>query len=152
MDKLTVVALGAGGLLLYTMLTKKAAAGNLNFYPASVKNIHFDGVTPVITMGLAVQNTSNQKFTLRSMAGNLFAKSNGQNYLIGNLSFFQQQDIFPNSSGVLWIDIRLSLISVVNDVIKDIQMGNFSTDLKLTGTVNVDNYQIPMDLSYKIGG
>lgn len=147
MTNTQTVLLVGGGLIAYTMFTKKAALGSLNFYPASIKNIHFDGSTPVMTIGLAVQNTSNQKFILRSMAGNLYANS----YMVGNLSFFQEQQILPNSQGTLWVDIRMSLIGAVQDIIRDFQNNNFSQELHLDAYANIDNYQVPIDLKYKVG-
>lgn len=147
MTNTQAVGLTAAGILLYTVFTKKAAAGTLNFYPASVKNIHFDGATPIMTVGLAAQNTSNQKFVIRSIAGDLYANS----YLIGNVANFTTQTVFPNSQSIINLDIRLSLISLVNDIIRAFQMGNFSQVLKFEGYVNVDNYQVPLNIDYKIG-
>jgi hypothetical protein len=140
---LTTAALLVG----YNLFAKSQAAERLNFYPASVTNIRFDGLTPVLTLGLAVQNVSNQRFVVRSIAANLSA--NG--YIIGNLAFFLPQTIQPNSSSTLMLDIRLSLISIVNDVISAFQTENFSQDLLLQGWVNVDGIQAPLSMKYKVG-
>lgn len=147
MTNTQAVALTATGVILYTIFAKKTALGTINFYPASVQNIHFDGATPIMTIGLAAQNTSNQKFVIRSIAANLYAND----YQVGNLSSFTQQIVNANSQNVLMLDIRMSLLSIVNDIIRAFQMGNFSQELKLQGYVNIDNYQVPLNITYKIG-
>jgi hypothetical protein len=141
------VALGLGGIVLYTLFAKASAVGTLNFYPASVKNIHFDGPTPVMRVGLAVQNTSNQKFVLRSLAGSLYSN----NTLCGNAAFFTEQTILPNSQIILNIDIRLSFLGVVNEIIQAFQYNNFKKELEFEGYVNIDNYQVPLNIKYTVG-
>lgn len=147
MTKTQTVILASGGIILYTMLSKKAALETLNFYPAAVRNIHFDGATPVMTVGLAAQNTSNQKFVISAIAGNLYAN----NILVGNLANFTRQEVLPRSQNILLLDIRMSLIGIVNDIIRIFQQGNFTQELKFEGYVNVDNYQVPLKITYKIG-
>ena len=147
MTKTQTFALGAAGIILYTMLTKKAALGTINFYHASVKGIHMDGLTPVLTLGLAAQNTSNQKFVIRSIAGNVYA----DNFLIGNVSNFTQQTIYPNTSGVLNLVCRLSPIGIVSQLIDAWQTGSFEMEVKLDAYANIDNYQVPIKFTYKIG-
>lgn len=142
-----VILTGAAILIGYNLFAKSNAAGTLNFYPTKVTNIGFDGVTPVATLGLAAQNPSNQRFTLRSITGNLTA--NG--YMIGNISQFLSQVIQPTSSSVIYLDIRLSLLSVVTDVINAFQTGNFTQELIFKGWVNVDGILQPLDIKYKVG-
>lgn len=146
-----VIAVAGAGVLLYTVLSKRATLSTLNFYPSSVKNIHFDNATPVMTIGLACQNTSNQKLVIRSIAGNLSANVNGTNYDVGNISNFQEQTVQPNSQTEILIDVRLALIGVVNDLIRALQFGNFSQELRLQAYANIDRYQVPIDLKFKIG-
>jgi LEA14-like dessication related protein len=109
--------------------------------------VHFDGATPVLTVGLVVENTSNQSMTIKSLVGNLYA--NGYN--VGHLSAFDPQEITPNSQSVISIDIRMGLLGIVNDIIRAVQYGNFTQDLQLTGYANVDNLQVPIDEKYKAG-
>lgn len=143
----TVIGLTIAAIAGYALLAKKSASGSLVFYPASVRNIKFQGSTPIMTVGLVIQNPTNQKFVVKSLAGNLFAN----NYLVGNLSSFQTTEILPNSEVILYVEIRLSLISIVNDIIRAFQFGNFSQDLLLKATANVDNYPVPLTLNYKVG-
>lgn len=131
----------------YALLAKKSAAGSLYFYPSSVRNIRFQGTTPIMTVGLKIQNPTNQKFVIKSFAGNLFANS----YLVGNVSSFVTTEVVPNSETILYIEIRLNPLTIVNDIIRALQYGNFRQDLLLRATANVDNYPVPLELKYQVG-
>ena len=109
--------------------------------------MHFDGVTPVLTLGLVAQNVSNQQMTIKSIVANLFTN----NYLVGNLASFTPQVILPTSQVTLYVDVRLSPLSIVNDIIRAIQYGNFQQNVVLKGDMNVDNMVLPVDMNYKIG-
>ena len=147
MNTSTTIALGTGLFLIYSLFRKSNALGNLVFYPHSLKGIQFDGITPVMTLGLAVQNTSNQSFTLRSIAGELYANS----YLIGNIGSFTPQTIYPNSQSVIFINARLSLLGIVSDIINAINANTFNQTLELQSNANIDNLQVPVDLKFKFG-
>jgi len=144
---LQTVGLAVLGILGYSLYRKSSAIGTLNFFPDKVRGFEFQGITPVFTVGLGVQNTSNQSFTINSIAGNAF--SNG--YYVGNISTFTAQTIKPNSQGILALELRLALIGIVNDLINAFQNGNFQQDLELKLMANVDKLQIPINLKYKIG-
>lgn len=135
-----------GALLAYNAFAKGTALKTLNFYPKSVNDIQFDGPTPVIKFGLAIQNTSGQKMVLRSLAGNLYANGN----LIGNISSYQILNINANSETVLRLNVRLSLLGIVEDIIQAIRGGGAQVALKFEAMANVDHYQVPIDISYKI--
>jgi hypothetical protein len=141
------VLLAAGGLLLYSLLRKGAGVGTLNFFADKVRSIDFDGLTPVMVIGLGVQNTSNQSYTLRSFAGNLWANGN----YIGNLSSFSSVTIPPNSQRVVFITARLALIGIVNDVINAFQNKNFSQLVEVKAMANVDSLQVPVNIKYQVG-
>lgn len=143
----TTIAVAAGFFILTGLFSKSKALGNLYFYPHSLKGIKFDGVTPVMTLGLAVQNTSNQSFTLRSIAGELYAN----NYLIGNIGSFVPQAILPNSQTIIFINARLSLIGIVSDIIDALKNKTFNTTLELESQANIDNLQVPINLKFKFG-
>jgi len=72
-----------------------------------------DGITPIATFGLMIQNPSSQSFTIKSLAGNISA--NG--FRIGSVSSFIPLTIRPNSQQIYLLNIRLSLIGVVSDII-----------------------------------
>lgn len=100
-----------------------------------------------MTLGLAVQNTSNQSFTVYSLAGEVFAND----YLIGNIGNFSAQTIKPNSQAVMSITCRLSLIGIVTDIITAINNKTFNQVIELDMVANVDNLQVPIDVKYKFG-
>ena len=128
-------------------MAKATATGKLLFYPGSIENIHFEGTTPVMRLGIVAQNTSNQALTFNSLAASLTA--NGT--LIGNIGAFAPQAVMPNSQQIIYIDVRLSLIGIVNDIIRDVQYGNFSQDIVVSGFANVENYQVPLQMTFKAG-
>lgn len=133
--------------ILYGLFRKGKALGNLYFFPKSFKGIRFDGITPVMTLGLAVQNTSNQSFTVNSLAGELWANK----YLIGNVSQFDSYTVKANSQTVIDVKVRLSLIGIVTDIINAISNNTFSQTLELDSIANIDNLQVPIQLKFKFG-
>jgi hypothetical protein len=144
MSKTSTILLAAVGLLAYSLYRKQSALNTLQFYPYSLKGIKFDGITPVMTMGLAVQNTSNQNFTLNSFAGQLYANT----YLIGNVGSFIPQNILANNQSVIYIDVRLSLLNIVSDIISAINNNSLNQTFELDSTANIDNLQIPVKVKF----
>lgn len=141
------VAFAAAGLLAYNLFTKGRALGTLNFYPAEVSSVRFDGLTPVVTLGLAVQNTSGQQMILRSFAGNVFA--NG--YLIGNVASYTPTAIRANGESRIFVTARFSILGLVNDIIEAITTKNFKQTFELSAFANVNNFQIPVKIKYSVG-
>ena len=143
----TVLFTGAAGFIIYSLLRKGQAAGNLFYFPDKVYSFKFDGTTPLMVIGLRVQNTSNQYFNLNSFAANV--TSNG--YVVGNAYSFTPQRISPNSESIVLITLRLFTISLVQDLINAFQTKNFTQEINVAGQMNVDNLQVPVNLNYKIG-
>ena len=141
------VFLAAGAVLAYSLFKKGSALSTLNFYPKGVKQVRFDGITPVVTLALAIQNTSGQNMVVRSFAGNLYA--NG--YFLGNASSYTATAIRPNSETIFLINVRMSVIGVVQDIIKAFNAQGPAQALELDAKANVENYQIPIKIKYKIG-
>jgi len=129
------------------LLRKGAALGTLNFYAGSVTNIEFENSAPVLTLGLVVQNTSNQYFTLNSIAGNIYSN----NYRIGTVGSFIAQNIPANSETTLYLKVRMDLLGVVNDIINAFTTGNIQQKIELDATANIDTLQVPVKLSYTVG-
>lgn len=145
------IAIGAGALILYNLFSRRMAAGTLNFLPGPVKSFRIDGATPIITVGLLVQNTSNQNYTINSLAGTVYTNSNGKNWIIGNVSSFVPQVITQNSQSLLFVDLRLMLIGVVSDMINYLSVGDqFSQDISLNAIANVSGLQVPFNFNYKV--
>lgn len=139
--------LAAGALLAYNAFAKGNALQTLNFYPKKVYSVSMDGVTPVLKIGLAAQNTSNQSMTLRSIAGNVYCND----ILIGNVSSYAATRINANSETILTLNIRLSLLGVVQDILAAFNGGGWQQKVDIDLLANVDRYQIPVKVSYKIG-
>lgn len=147
-NSIALLSVGAG-IIIYSLLRKGQAAGTLNFNPDKVRGFSFDGGTPVIDIGIAVQNTSNQSFTVNSLSANLYSLQYNKTY-VGNVSTFTPQTIGPNSQKILVVQARLALIGLANDILTAIQYGNFQQEVELTGYANVDNLQIPINLKFRI--
>lgn len=147
MQTRNVVLVSAAAFVAYHLFRKQIAGGTLLFSPDKVRAFRFDGITPVFQIGLLVQNTSNQNFTLNSIAADVTADT----YSVGNVSAFGAQVIPANSQRILLLDVRLFSISIVNELIKAFQYKDFLWEVKVNGTANVDGLQVPLRLTYKIG-
>ena len=144
----TAIILGLAGLAVFELWRKQSALGSLNFYPAGIKKLDFDGATPVITVTLVAQNTSNKTFTLNSIAGNLFADE----FFVGNLSGFNNPvQIASNAQTGIDLDIRLQIIGIANNIIKALTQNDFSVNLELDAWANIDSLQVPINQKFKIG-
>lgn len=150
MKPLQALALGLGGLIVYNLFTKSIALGSIKFLSARIVGVQFDGATPILKMVLPAQNTSNQKFNIKSVSGDLYIVQSTKNIFVGNVSNFQTQEVLPNAQSDVAFNVRLSLIGVVNDLLNSLSYGNFKTTLKLDGLVNVDNYQVPLTTTMNV--
>lgn len=146
MNTSTIIALTfAGGLALY-FFNKSRSAGFLNFYLKNAE-LKFSGITPILTLGLAIQNPSNSSFTIKSVVGNLYSNS----YLIGNVSAYGEKIVAPASEQIYPLEVRLSLIGVVSDLVKVFTGGGIAQQVEFDGAINVDNLTQPLDFKYTIG-
>lgn len=102
-------------------------------------------------VSLVVQNTSNEQFTLKSIAGDVYATSNGSKYWVGNVSYWLPQVIYANQQTALKLNVSLGLIGIVQDIIQAFQYGSFSQVLTFQANANVDNIQVPIKIDYKVG-
>lgn len=148
--ELKTLGLIFGGVVVYNLLTKSWALNDINFLAGSVRNITFQGATPVAEIGLLAQNTSGQQFNVNSFTGDLYVVQDSKNVYIGNVSSFQEQTILPNSQIELKMFCRLSLLGIVNELIQVFTYKNFNMRLKLSGVVNVDNYRIPVNTTFNV--
>lgn len=141
------IAIGAGLYLAYELVRKQIAGGTLLFTTDKIHSFKLVGATPVLTFGMRVQNTSNQDFVINSFAAQLTA----DNYTIGNVSFFTQQVIPANSQRILYVEARLMLIGIVNDLLRAFDTKDFQFDVRIDGYANVSGLQIPVNLKYQLG-
>lgn len=140
-------ALVTGAIIALSALTKARAAGTLNFVPGAVHSVSLDGITPVIDFDLIIQNPSNRSYTIRGLVGNLTAND----YQIGNFTSYQQTYIRAMGNTSYRISARLSLIGVVNDIIRAVNGGGIAQTMRFKAWANVDNFTIPISITYKIG-
>ncbi len=141
--------IGGALLLGYRVFAKGASAASLNFIPGRIKGLYFDGITPYLTVGVVVQNTSNYAFILRSIAGSVVSNQNGQTYSLGSVSYFNTQKIFPNSQVEIFVNLRFSLIGIVSDIINSISNG-FSQVIEMKAIANIEQVQVPIHFKYNV--
>jgi hypothetical protein len=142
-EAVAIVA-GIAGLYLFNL---SKAASNLTYFPGDITGFSLAGFSPVITVDLVVQNTSNVEFTISSLAANV--TSDGT--LIGNVSNFSPVRIPTNSQGNIPLTLTLQPLGVVNDIISIITGGSGSRDILLQGSVNANGFQQPFTVRYKVG-
>ena len=146
MNKSTVL-LGIAAVAAWFLYTQKKAIGMLSYSIQSV-GLNFDGLTPILRLNILVQNVSQEAFVINAFVGNLV--SNGDT--IGTMSLFGQYAVPAASQSILPIDVRLSLIGVVSDIVNVIQKGSgIAQNVSLTGYVNASGVVAPVNLTYKIG-
>lgn len=141
-----LLLIGAVILGLYEVYRLKAA-GSLVFFPGSVSDIGFEGVSPVITFTLLAQNTSSVPVMVDSLAGNMFA--NGT--LIGNMSSFTPTTVPGNGQAYIPVKASLMVIGIVNDIVKAFTSKNTTQIIDVEGNVNVQGAQIPLSIPLSIG-
>ena len=144
------LALTGAALLLYALFSKGSQLGQLVFYPGKVRDIQ---MWPEITMQLEliIQNTNSDSLQINSIAGALYSNESGTSTLIGNVSSFVPVRINGNTQGMILVAVRLKAISLVNEIIRAFQQNNFSKEIELDASANVDNLQLPVNLTFKVG-
>jgi hypothetical protein len=147
MTKKTTALLIPVGIIAYALFQKAKSLRNVNFYADRVHSIDMAQGVPYMTVGILVQNTSSSKIVVKSIAGNILSGA----VLIGNASQFSPYSINPNSQGIMYVQIRFALLGIVTDIFDAFQSNNFTQQILFDGYANVDNYQVPIKLSYKIG-
>jgi hypothetical protein len=141
---LIIAALGAGA---WYLMQQKKALDILNYYIASV-GLTFDGVQPILTLHIGVQNVSNASFTINSFVGNLTANDK----TLGTASSFIPILIGASSQTTFPVQIRLNLIGITSDIIAILNgQSGLQQTIKLQGYVNASGLVAPVELTYKIG-
>ena len=147
MKPIQTAALIAAGVFAYSLFSKASAGNALVWFPKGIRAITFSGGSPVIELNLGVGNPTNQSFTLKALAGNLF--TNGT--YIGYISTYNSITMQPASEAIIPIKIKLSPLGIVSELLDDIQSGGWKQKLALEMRANVDNLVIPVKLNYTIG-
>lgn len=145
MDAKKLVLPGIAVAAWYYLSTKKAI-GTLNYFIAGV-GLGFDGMTPILSIKMGIQNPSNAQFTINSFVGNISA--NGQD--VGTLSAFNPI-VIPASSQVFYtLYVRMNLVGIVADIVNLLeQKSGIAQTINLKGYVNASGIVAPVDLNYKI--
>lgn len=131
---------------MWFAFAKKQAISLLNYFIAGV-DIGVQSGAPVIVLKVAIQNPSNENFTVNAIVGNLYAN----NQLIGNVSSFVNVPVAGASQSLLPINVRISLIGIAADVYNLISNHNgLSQTINFKGTINASGIIAPIDLTYKI--
>lgn len=123
------------------------AADNLVIFPGTITGFSLSGITPEITATLVVQNTNNISFTISSIAASV--TSNGT--FIGNVSNFTPVEIAGNAQTTIPLTIQLQPIGLVNTLIGIITGGSGSMEITISGSLNANGIQAPINLPYKLG-
>lgn len=116
------------------------------FFPRGIRKFYLDGINPVLELSLGVQNTSNQSFTINSLAGDLYLS----NTYLGNVSLFSPAIIRPNSETLITVKARLVLVAAAVNLYNAFKSKTFKGSLVMDSTANIDRLQVPVDISYTI--
>jgi hypothetical protein len=146
MNTTTILGLSALAAIGLYFVRLKGTVSNLNFYVYGA-GLTFDGIVPVLHLDVAIQNPDENSFVIKSIAGQL--SSNG--YPIGNVSAFTQATVPPLGQIVYPIYIRLSLISIVSDIVHVFTGGGVQQKVEFNGTTRIDNLTAPLSFEYTIG-
>lgn len=138
------VLLIAGAILAYNAFAKSTAAGNILFYPDNIHSVDIGGSGLILTAKIRVQNTSGQKFVIRSFAGNVF--DNGS--LVGNAENFQTVEVNPNSQILYPITIRIGWFGIADKIIEAWSSNGIGVKMDIKGSVNAENQQVKVALTY----
>lgn len=147
METKGLITTGIVAFIAYSLIRRQIGAGTLSFFPDRINSLRFDGLSPMLTFSMRVQNTSNQNFQINSFSAAVTSNS----YVIGQASFFNSQMIPANSERLLRVDVRLMPLGIVQDLIRAFNDRNFTFNINIRGFANVSRLQIPVDLNYKVG-
>jgi LEA14-like dessication related protein len=106
-----------------------------------------EGITPVLKFGLGVQNISNESLELKSLIGNVFCND----IEIGRVNLISPTKINASSETILILSVRLSLLGIVQDLIKAFKGGGWKKNIVFKAMANVDRWNIPINVSYTVG-
>lgn len=139
-----ILIAAAIGLTAYSQVK---AAGHLIFVPGNITGISLDGIAPIFTAQLIVQNTSNVDFTLNSLAGNVTADSTQ----VGNVSNFQPVFIPSNSQAIVPLQLRMLPLGIVDNLINAFFGGFIKKEMIFDGYANANGHQVEIKMKFNIG-
>jgi LEA14-like dessication related protein len=141
------VLIGGAAALGAWYLYKLRSVGNLVFFPGSITGMRWEGMTPVMSFQVVVQNSSSMPVSIHSLAGSLY--SNG--LLVGNVFSVMPKELAGNSQAFVDVEVRFLLLGIVNDIISSFMNRNFVQKVKFEGFANAEGVQIPVDITLSVG-
>lgn len=142
-----IILIAAAGALSFWLYSKARALGDLVFFPGAIQGAAFSGSSPQVSATILVQNTSGSALQINSFVGNV--TSNGT--LIGNVSNFSPFVVPGNSQVSMPVTLLLQPIGIVNDLIQSFSNSNFAQNLTISGNANVNNFQLPVNVTFSVG-
>ena len=136
---LPIIALGAAAFFI---LRRSTFAKNLVFVFRGIK-IGGRWLSPKIELTIGIQNPSNQKANFKSMS----AVISWNNSEFGNVSSFTPVTINPNSETNIKVIVEPSVLGLYDTIKTLIKTGLKNGKISIVGTANVDNLQIPINIS-----
>ena len=135
---LPIIGIGA---IAYFLIRRTAFATNLIYV---FRGIRVAGklFSPKIMIKLGIQNPSNQKANFKSIAA--VVKWNGNDF--ANISSFNPVTIAPNSETNIEVTAEPSVLGLYDTIRTLIKTGLKNGKIEITGTANVDNLQLPVNI------
>lgn len=134
-----------GGIAAALYYFTKGVSLNSLKYIATASSIDVSNpLRPVITLSVTVQNPTSGSLTLDSLAG--YFSINGSQ--TGNVSYFVQTEILPNSQTVIPLQLSVSDISLAADIVNYLNGNGSAITILINATANVNNIPAPITLSF----
>lgn len=143
---LGLIAIAAGGYAIYKIVGKTLLIKNLSFNIASIQP-SFQGLTPYLKIVFQIANPTADSLTVHAVTGDVYV--NGD--LVGFAQNLQALNITPYSSVQYSVNVKLSAIPLILEIIQMLQgKTGVQANVRVVGTVTVENVPFPLDLSKSI--
>lgn len=145
-NPLIPIALGGAALLVFNRLQTASVAPRLNYVIKGL-SADFKVLSVQINVDIGIQNPTSTSVIIKSFTGNLYLNT----FYLGNVSNMTATEIAANSQTTYRVAILINTLSLPGPVLTMLQ--NYSgIDVKLDGTINVDNIVVPLPaLHFKWG-
>lgn len=147
MRKIWLIGGIAAAYLLWKSGNYLYNATRLQFYMAKI-GFQFSGINPTIVIDVMAQNPTTSNYQLYSLIGKLYFNDSE----IGNISYYTPVAVVPNAQTKIAIPVRVSLLGAGAQLYAYYSGSQklSKADLRIVGTVNVDNIPAPIDLTFSI--
>lgn len=134
-----IIAIAAAA---YFLIRKTSFATNLQYV---FKGIRLKGklFSPKIEVLLGIQNASNQSATIKSLVGRVQWKGSE----FATIKMLTETKILPNSETPVSIIAQPSVIGLYDTIRTLVKTGLKGGILEISGTSNVNNVQVPFNIS-----